>query len=51
MFAFACSHRFDPSNRYEHAKVQLLLIKFSTRTPGKHVPWAPAMSISKPSEF
>jgi len=23
------------SNRYEHAKVQLLLIKFNTRTPGK----------------
>jgi len=28
VFAFPCSHRFDLSNRYEHAKVQLLLIKF-----------------------
>jgi len=35
IFPFACSHRFDLSNRYEHAKVQLLLIKFDTRTPGK----------------
>jgi len=34
-FLFACSHRFDLSNRYEHAKVQLLLIKFNTETPGK----------------
>ena len=51
IFPFACSHRFDFSNRYEHTKVQLLLIKFNTRTPGKNIPWAPAMSISKPSEF
>jgi len=36
---------------YERAKVQLLLIKFNTRTPGKNIPWAPAMSISKPSKF
>ena len=36
---------------YEHAKVQLLLIKFSTRTPGENIPWDPVMSISKPSEF
>ena len=35
MFPFACSHWFDLSNRYERAKVQLLLIKFNTRTPGK----------------
>jgi len=34
MFPFACSHWFDLSNRYEGAKVQLLLIKFNTRTPG-----------------
>jgi len=34
---------------YEHTNVQLLLIKFNTRTPGKNIPWAPAMSI--PSEF
>jgi len=33
MFPFACSHRFDLSNRYEHAKIQLLLIKFNTKTP------------------
>jgi len=32
---FACSHRFYLSNRYEHAKIQLLLIKFNTRTLGK----------------
>ena len=51
IFPFACSHRFDLSKRYEHAKVQRLLIKFNTRTPGKNIPWAPAMSISKPSEF
>jgi len=36
---------------YEHAEVQLLLVKFNTRTPEKNIPWAPAMSISKPSEF
>jgi len=36
---------------YEHAKVQLLLIKFNTRTPGEAIPWASVMSISKPSEF
>jgi len=35
IFPFACSHRFDLSNRHEHAKVQLLLMKFNTRTPGK----------------
>jgi len=40
-----------PTGMYEHAKAQLLLIKFTTRTPGKNIPWSPAMSISKLSEF
>ena len=35
IFPFACSLRFDLSNRYEHANVQSLLIKFNTGTPGK----------------
>jgi len=37
---------------YERAKVQLVLInRLNTTTPGKHIPWASAMSIPKPSEF
>jgi len=36
---------------YEHAKIQLLLIKFNSRNPGKNIAWAPAMSISKHSKF
>jgi len=35
IFPFAWSHRFELSNRYEHAKIQLLLINFNTRNPGK----------------
>jgi len=35
MFPFAWSHRFELSNRYEHTKIQLLLMRFDTRNPGK----------------
>ena len=35
MFPFAWSHRFELSNRYEDAKIQLLLIRFNTINPGK----------------
>jgi len=51
IYLFACSHPFELSNRYGYAKVQLLLIKFNTRTPGKNIPCVLAMSIFKPSEF
>ena len=31
IFLFACSNQFALSNKYEHAKIQLLLMKLNTR--------------------